>query len=127
MKAGIFVIIKDDIRLLVKIEGSIPYLKVTTVLDLNEFDKGTIKKVKLTKALEELIQSNSEHYPLISAPVSSILETIHTVDNATTELEESWKKHFYEHGEASTIIKIVNDTQWKIIKAQAYLAQMNLK
>ena len=127
MKTGIFIVIKDDIRLLVKIDGSVPYLKITTILDLNEFENGHVKKVKLTKALEELIQSNSVHYPLITKPTSDTLDTIHAVENATTELEESWKKHFHEHGETSTILKIVNDTQWKIIKAQAYLAQMNLK
>lgn len=127
MKAGIFIVIKDDIRLLVKIEGEIPYLKIATVLDLNEFENGTVKKVKVTSALEELIQSKeAETYPLLPSKFIMLNSTTPT-DIADSKLEKTWIEHYKEYGESSTIIKIVNDTGWKLSKAQAYLSEMYLK
>lgn len=127
MKAGIFIVIKDDIRLLVKIEGEIPYLKIATILDLNEFENGIVKKVKLTTALEELIQSKDvETYPLLPSKFIAPSSTIPT-DIANSKLERAWIEHYNEYGESAAIIKIVNDTGWKISKAQAYLSDLHLK
>ena len=67
MKEGIYIMLNDDSTFLVRVEGTAPYLKVATVLDLKEFEKGEVKKVKLTDSrVKSLMEPGTIYKPVIA-------------------------------------------------------------
>ncbi len=124
MKEGIYIMLNDDSTFLVRVEGTSPYLKVATVLDLKEFEKGEVKKVKLTDPrVKSLMTPGTIYKPVIADQSYSGYDNVIKEETISTERVSVWKAHYTAMGKVSTLIKIVQDTGWELKNAEAYFNQ----
>lgn len=124
MKEGIYIMINGDSTFLVKVEGMAPYLKVTTVLDLKEFENGIVKKVKLTDPrVASLMEPGTIYKPAVVDQSYSGYTNVSKEEVISSERLSTWKSYYVSMGKVSTLIKIVQDTGWELKNAVAYFNQ----
>ena len=124
MKEGIYIMLNDDSTFLVRVEGTSPYLKVATVLDLKEFENGIVKKVKLTDPrVASLMEPGTIYKPAVTDQSYSGYTNVSKEEVISSERLSTWKSYYVSMGKVSTLIKIVQDTGWELKNAVAYFNQ----